>query len=98
MAVLKRIKKYIPGLKTRGIFLHPPPQKKPLTQYFLKGPIKVLECVDIIFLGQFDVPEHVFNIGLMMRPLLEALWLLRKYFSHTKMPQNGLIWAPKALL
>ena len=55
-------------------FFLPPPQKKTVTQYFLKGPIKVLECVDIIFLGQFDVPEHVFNIGLMMRPLLEALW------------------------
>ena len=69
-----------------GICFFTPSKKCPLTQYFLKGPIKVLECVDIIFLGQFDVPEHVFNIGLMMRPLLEALWLLRKYFSHTEMP------------
>ena len=67
------------------------PQKTPVTQYFLKGPIKVLECVDIIFQGQLDVPEHVFNIGSMMRPLLEALWLLRKYFSHPKGPQNDLI-------
>ena len=68
------------------IFLLPGPKKALSPKFFLKRPIKVLECVDIIFLGQFDVPEHVFNIGLMMRPLLEALWLLRKDFSHTKMP------------
>ena len=55
----------------------PPPSRKWVPHpNFLNHPIKVLECVDIIFLGPFDVPEHMFNNGVMMRPLLEALWLL----------------------
>ena len=74
-----------------GIFY--PPQNRVTFQIFLDDPIKVLECVDIIFLGQFDVREHVFNIGLMVRSILAVLWLLRKKFSHTKMPKNGHIYA-----
>ena len=59
-------------------FFYPPPKKKngSATQIFLNGPIKVLECFHIMFLSQFDVPEHVFNIGLMIRPLLDGLWTI----------------------
>ena len=46
-----------------------------------------MECVDIIFLSQFDVPEHVFNIGLVIGPLLVAPWLLKKNFAHKKWPK-----------
>ena len=76
-----------------GIFFFYPPKIWSVSKLFSNGPIKVLECVDIIFLGQFDVPEHVFNIGLMVRPILAVLWLLRKKISHTKMPKNGHIYA-----
>ena len=47
-----------------------------LKQNLYDDPIKVLECLDIVFLGQFDVPEHVFNIFLMIGPLLMVSWLL----------------------
>ena len=62
----------------------------------------MLECVDIIFLGQFDVPEHVFNIGSIVRPLLEAYDYSENIFHIPKghkmtlfMPQSAYLGTNK---
>jgi len=50
-------------------------------------PDHILERIDIDFLGQFDNPEHVFNIVLMIGPLL--MGFAKKFFTHRKYPKNG---------
>ena len=75
-----------------GVFFTPPPQKRVVQPKFLDVPIKVLECVDIVFLGQFDVPEHVFNISLVIGSLLVAPMARQKHFRTQKMTKNDHIW------
>ena len=74
-----------------GIFFNPP-QKTTSGQNFLDVPIKLLKCVDIIFLSQSDVPEHVFNIGLVIEPLLVGPMASQKNFRTQKMTKNDYIW------
>ena len=82
-------------------FFYPPP-KRVVQPKFLDVPIKVLECVDIVFLGQFDVLEHVFNISLVIGSLLVAPMARQKHFRTQKMTifgsfcvQTPEIWFPK---
>ena len=57
-----------------GSFFLPPPQKKSTRrQNFLDVPIKPLKCFDIIFLSQFDVPEHVSNVISIFYKLLRPI-------------------------
>ena len=74
------------------------PKYGSLKQNLYDDPIKVLECVDIVFLSQFDVPEHVFNIGLMIGLLLMVLWTLPKSFHTRKIPKKWPHLAPKGLV
>ena len=66
-------------------------------QNIYDDPIKVLECVDIVFFSQFDVPEHVFNIGLMIGLLLMVQRTLPKSFHTRKIPKKWPHLAPKGL-
>ena len=54
--------------------------------------------IDIVFFSQFDVPEHVFNIGLMIGLLLMVQRTLPKSFHTRKILKKWPHLAPKGLV
>ena len=81
-----------------GVFVFKLPKYGSPKQNLYDDPIKVLECVGIVFFSQFDVPEHVFNIGLMIGLLLMVLWTLPKSFHTRKILEKWPHLSPKGLV
>ena len=45
---------------------------------------KCFKLSDIMFVGQFDLPEHVYDIILMLKGFHSPITAIRKIFSRSK--------------